>query len=266
MKTLRLPAPRTLAALALWPALAGLGGCATVVNPRDPLEPVNRATYRFNEGVDNVVLKPVATLYREKVPPIVRTGVSNFFGNLGDAWSAANSLMQFHLQDAEENVARFQLNTMFGLFGVFDIASDAGIERHREDFGQTMGRWGVPAGPYVVLPLLGPSTLRDTVALPVDWRYDLLSSFRPVSARNIGYGVRAIDTRSNLLRVSSVLEEASLDKYSFTRDAYLQRRRAEIRDREDDQDVPPPLPEDGSDPAPAAPAQDNGQSGSAPAR
>ena len=266
MKTPRLPAPRTLAIATLWLALAGLGGCATVVNPRDPLEPINRQTYKFNEGVDNVVLKPVATLYREKVPPIVRTGVSNFFGNLGDAWSAANSLMQFHLQDAEENLARFQLNTMFGLFGIFDIASDANIERHREDFGQTLGRGGVPAGPYVVLPLLGPSTLRDSVALPVDWRFDLLSSFRPVSARNIGYGVRAIDTRSNLLRVSSVLEEASLDKYSFTRDAYLQRRRAQIGDRDDDRDNPPPLPEDGSDPVPATPAPGGGQPGSAPAR
>src|SRR5205085_11614177 len=186
----------------------------------------NRQTHKLNEGLDNVLLKPVSTLYREKVPPLMRTGVSNFFGNLTDAWSAVNSLLQFRLQDAEENLARFHLNTMFGLLGFVDISSDLNIERHREDFGQTLGRWGVPAGPFLVLPLLGPSTLRDSVALPVDWRFDLLSSFRPVSARNIGYGVRAIDTRSNLLRVSSVLEEASLDKYSFTRDAYLQRRRA----------------------------------------
>jgi phospholipid-binding lipoprotein MlaA len=187
--------------------------------------------------------------------------VSNFFGNLGDAWSAANALMQFHLQDAEEDLARFQLNTMFGLFGLFDIASDANIERHREDFGQTMGRWGVPAGPYLVLPLLGPSTLRDTVALPVDWRFDIISSFPSSTARNLAYGVRAVDVRSNLLRVSDVLEEAALDKYSFTRDAYLQRRRAEVFDHdEDDHDVPPPLPEDGSDP-PAA-----GKPAPAPAR
>jgi phospholipid-binding lipoprotein MlaA len=266
MKTPRLPASRTLAALALWLALASLAGCATVANPRDPLEPLNRQTYKFNEGVDNVVLKPVATLYREKVPSLVRTGVSNFFANLGDAWSAVNSLAQFHLQDAEENLARFQLNTMFGLFGIFDIASDASIERHREDFGQTLGRWGVPAGPYLVLPLLGPSTLRDTVALPVDWRFDIISSFQPVSLRNTAYGVRAIDTRSNLLRVSSVLEEAALDRYSFTRDAYLQRRRAEINDREDDRDIPPPLPADGSDPVPATPAGGAGQPGSTPAR
>ena len=257
MKTAR--TARTIAALAL---AAGLAGCASMPqpNPRDPLEPVNRQVYRFNEGLDSVLLKPVATYYREKVPPLVRTGVSNFFGNLGDAWSAVNSLLQFRLQDAEENFARFHLNTMFGLFGIFDIASDVNIERHREDFGQTLGRWGVPAGPYVVLPLLGPSTLRDTVALPVEWRGDLASRVTPTEARNAVYGVRVVDTRSNLLRVSSVLEEASLDKYSFTRDAYLQRRRAEVFDHDEERDVPPALPEDGSDPVPA------GQPAAAPKR
>jgi phospholipid-binding lipoprotein MlaA len=154
--------------------------------------------------------------------------------------------MQFRLQDAEENFARFHLNTMFGLFGVFDIASDANIERHREDFGQTLGRWGVPSGPYIVLPLLGPSTLRDTVALPVDWRYDIISSFRPIDFRNTTYAVRAVDTRSNLLRVSSVLDEASLDTYSFVRDAYLQRRRAQIRpDSGDDEPDVAALPAGG---------------------
>ena len=270
MKTPRPPARHAFAVLVLATAL---GGCAAVAqpNPRDPLESVNRATHKLNEGVDRVVLKPVATVYREAVPPLMRTGVSNFFGNLGDAWSTVNSLLQFRLQDAEENFARFHLNTMFGLLGVIDIASDAGIERHREDFGQTLGRWGVPSGPYIVLPLLGPSTLRDTVALPVDWRFDLISPVRPIALRNTFYGVRAVDTRSNLLRVSSVLEEAALDKYSFTRDAYLQRRRAEVLDyREEREDVPPPLPEDGSDPAPAgaAPAArpGNGQPAPAPAR
>jgi phospholipid-binding lipoprotein MlaA len=240
----RQQAIRAIAALAVALALGFLGGCATVEqpNPRDPWESLNRETHAFNEGVDRIALKPVATLYRDKVPPLVRTGVSNFFGNLGDAWSAVNSLLQFRLQDAEENVARFHLNTMFGLFGIFDIASDAGIERHREDFGQTLGRWGVPAGPYLVLPLLGPSTLRDTAALPVDWRYDIISSFRPISLRNSTYAVRAVDTRSNLLRVSSVLEEAALDKYSFTRDAYLQRRRSEVYDHTEDGEVPPGLP------------------------
>jgi phospholipid-binding lipoprotein MlaA len=244
MTTPRQQAIRAIAALAMTLPLLLLAGCATIEqpNPRDPWEGLNRETHAFNEGVDRVALKPVATLYREKVPPLVRTGVSNFFGNLGDAWSAVNSLLQFRLQDAEENVARFHLNTMFGLFGIFDIASDVGIERHREDFGQTLGRWGIPAGPYLVLPLLGPSTLRDTVALPVDWHFDVLSDLRPISARNVTYGLRAVDTRSNLLRVSSVLEEAALDKYSFTRDAYLQRRRAEVYDHSEDGEVPPGLP------------------------
>lgn len=243
MTTSRQPAVRAIAALAVALPLALLGGCATVENPnpRDPWEGMNRQTHAFNEGVDRVVLKPVATVYRDKVPPLVRTGVSNFFGNLHDAWSAVNSLLQFRLQDAEENFARFHLNTMFGLFGIFDIASDAGIERHREDFGQTLGRWGIPTGPYLVLPLLGPSSVRDAAALPVDWRYDIISSFRPIAARNTVYGVRAVDTRANLLRVSSVLEEAALDKYSFVRDAYLQRRRAEVYDHTEDGEVPPGL-------------------------
>lgn len=273
MKLDRKPARRVLAAATLALSLGALGGCATTgaSNPRDPWEGFNRHAYDFNEGVDRIVLKPVATLYRDKVPPLVRTGVSNFFGNLGDAWSAVNSLLQFRLQDAEENFARFHLNTMFGLFGIFDIASDLNIERHREDFGQTLGRWGVPAGPYVVLPLLGPSTLRDSLALPVDMHYDFVSRVNPAATRDLTYVLRTVDKRSNLLRVGNVLEEASLDKYSFTRDAYLQRRRAEIFDRDEDRDIPPPLPEDyddkpadkSADKPAAAPA---GQPQPAPAR
>lgn len=257
MKPASQTARRFLAACAAAITLTFLGGCATVANPnpRDPWEGFNRGTHQFNEGVDRVVLKPVATFYRENVPPLMRTGVSNFFGNLGDAWSAVNSLLQFRLQDAEENVARFHLNTMFGLFGIFDIASDVGIERHREDFGQTLGRWGVGSGPYVVLPLLGPSTLRDTAALPVDGKFDLLSQIDSTSLRNSLYALRVVDTRSNLLRASSVLDEAALDKYSFIRDAYLQRRRAEVNDyrSEEDPEVPPALPDESKEPS-AAPA------------
>lgn len=270
MKLARLPAARALGALPLAVLAVLLAGCAAMPqpNPRDPLERVNRGTHQFNEGVDNVVLKPVATLYREKVPPLVRTGVSNFFGNVGDAWSAVNSLLQFRLQDAEENFARFHLNTMFGVFGIFDLASDLNIERHREDFGQTLGRWGMPAGPYLVLPLLGPSTLRDTLALPVDRAFDPTSHIDPGGLRTAVYVMRAVDTRANLLRVSSVLEEASLDKYAFTRDAYLQRRRAEVFDHDEDRDVPPALPDDSKEPPPAAqpaPAP-AGQPAPAPAR
>ncbi len=200
-----------------------------------------------------MLLKPVATIYRDHVPPLVRTGVANFFGNWGDAWSAVNALLQLHLQDAEEDLARFQLNTMFGVFGIFDIASDVNIERHSEDFGQTLGRWGVPAGPYLVLPLLGPSTVRDTAALPVDYHFDFIVQIDNTATRNVIWATRAVDKRANLLRVGNVLDEAALDKYSFTRDAYLQRRRAEINDN-DDREVPPPLPDTSNEPSSAAPA------------
>lgn len=240
-----MPRPRRAAAATLvLLSLLALQGCATNAsarNPRDPWEPFNRQMTEFNEGVDRVVLKPSATWYREKVPPLVRTGVSNFFGNLTDAWSAVNALLQFRLQEAEENFARFHVNTMFGVFGIFDVASELNIERHREDFGQTLGRWGVPAGPYVVLPLFGPSTLRDTVAMPVDSRFDLVRQIDPAGTRTALYTLRVVDKRSNLLRVGTVLEEAALDRYSFTRDAYLQRRRAEIWRGPDREEVPPPL-------------------------
>lgn len=222
----------TLASRVLLAAsLLSLAGCATMgKDPRDPFEPFNRDVSVLNEKVDGVVLKPVATAYREFIPPLARTGVSNFFANLGDAWSAVNSLLQFRLQDAEENLARFQLNTMFGVFGLFDLASDLNIERHKEDFGQTLGRWGVPSGPYIVLPILGPSTLRDSLALPVE-RYGDLTRTAPLQTEDTGlFLLRIVDTRANLLRLGNVIDGAALDKYSFTRDAYLQRRRAEIND------------------------------------
>jgi phospholipid-binding lipoprotein MlaA len=231
------------AVLALASVLA-LAGCATGpnANPRDPLEPLNREVSNFNEGLDAVLLKPTATFYRETVPPLMRTGVSNFFGNIGDAWSTVNNLLQFKVQFAAESLMRFSVNSTIGMLGLLDVASDMNLERRREDFGQTLGRWGVPAGPYVVLPLLGPSTLRDTAALPVDWRGDLTTHVSPDAARNSLIVLRVIDVRTNLLRASDVLEGAALDKYSFTRDAYLQRRRAEIFDSGKDENS-----DDGSD-------------------
>jgi phospholipid-binding lipoprotein MlaA len=249
-------AARPLAALLLAVSLAGLQGCASVPgrDPRDPLEPMNREVTKFNEGLDRALLKPVATVYRNHVPPLVRTGVSNFFGNLGDLWSGVNSTLQLKIPDAMQNFMRFGVNTFFGLGGILDIASDANIERHKEDFGQTLGRWGVPAGPYIVLPFLGPSTLRDTVALPVDRRGNLIHYVSDTDLRNSAYVLRAVDVRSNLLRVGEVLNDAALDKYSFTRDAYLQRRRAEIRG-----DKKPATGDDGQLPmeedAPPAPGQ-----------
>lgn len=214
--------------------LASTFGCATSTgqapNPIDPLEPINRSVYRFNEGVDRAVLIPVATVYRDTLPLMVRTGVSNFFGNLGDVWNLANNVMQLKLQNSAETFMRLNVNTIFGLGGLLDIASEAGIERHHGDFGQTLGRWGVPTGPYVVLPLLGPSTVRDTAALPVDHYGDALTAVHDIGARNSLSVLRIVDERANFLRASQMLNEAALDKYSFTRDAFMQRRRSQVSD------------------------------------
>ena len=227
--------------------LLGLAGCANgPVNPRDPFEPFNRKALQFNEGVDALVLKPVATVYRQHVPPLVRTGVSNFFGNMSDGWSAVNSALQFKFANAAENFMRLNVNTFFGLGGILDIASDMNIERHREDFGQTLGHWGVPAGPYIMLPLLGPSTLRDSLALTFDRQGDPVHYVDSTAAAYELHTLRAVNQRSNLLRVGTVLEEAALDKYTFIRDAHLQKRRAEIFDS-DPADIPA---EPGAEPVP----------------
>ena len=248
--------------------LAGLGGCATgpKANPRDPFEPFNRSVMQFNDGVDAIALKPLATAYRTFLPPLVRTGVSNFFGNLSDPWSSVNSALQFKFRDAAENIIRFGINTVFGLGGVLDVASELSIERHKEDFGQTLGRWGVPAGPYLVLPLLGPSTVRDTVALKLDFNIDPVHWVDPWQARYALYILRAVDIRSNLLRAGDVLDEAALDKYSFFRDAYLQRRRATIfEDKPSDNESSGQEPKADGEPSPDAgkippePSSDDGK-------
>ena len=203
-----------------------LAGCATGpnANPNDPFEPYNRGMTTFNDKVDDVVLRPVATAYRDVTPSFVRTGVSNFFANLGDAWSFVNNVLQLRAEEALDSLVRFNVNTFFGLGGLLDIASEMDIDRHKQDFGLTLGRWGVPTGPYLVLPLLGPSTVRDTAALPVETYGNLLREVDPVSARNQLYALRIVDKRASLLGAGSVLETASLDKYAFTRDAFLQYR------------------------------------------
>ncbi|MDO9197805.1 MAG: VacJ family lipoprotein [Rhodoferax sp.] len=209
-----------------------LGGCATGpnANPRDPLEPFNRGVYRFNDALDKAVLKPVATAYRDVLPGPVRRGVGNFFGNLEDAWSFVNNALQLKGQAAAESLVRFGVNTFLGLGGILDVASEMNIDKHTKDFGHTLGYWGVAPGPYLVLPLLGPSTLRDTVALPVDMMGDIVSNIEHVPTRNTAKAVRVVDNRAGLLRVTGLLEEAALDKYSFTRDAFLQSRRSSIFD------------------------------------
>lgn len=206
-------------------------GCASGpdAHPRDPLEPFNRGVYQFNEAVDRAVLKPVAEGYVAAVPGPVRTGVGNFFGNLRDVWSALNALLQARAQPAAENAMRAAVNTVFGLGGVLDVASEMGIPRTTLDFGHTLGRWGVPTGPYLVLPLLGPSTVRETVALPLDRRGDAVAQgIDDVGTRNGAQALRLVDTRATLLRAGDMLEQAALDKYSFTRDAYLARRQRQV--------------------------------------
>lgn len=201
-------------------------GCATqpVSDPRDPLEGFNRGVFAFNEGLDQAVLKPAATAYRDLTPALVRTGVGNFLGNLDDAWSAVNSLLQFKLRAAVDNFMRFGVNSTFGLFGVLDVASEMQIDRHSEDFGQTLGAWGFGTGAYLVLPVFGPSTFRDAVALPVDFSGDLASKVGDIPTRNSLRVLNVIDTRASLLGLSSALDDVALDKYSFARDAFLQRR------------------------------------------
>ncbi len=219
-------------ALSVGLVLAACHGCATVQypDPRDPLESFNRGVYSFNEGIDQAVFKPVATVYKDYTPQLVRTGVGNFLGNLEDAWSFVNSALQFKLRHALDNFFRFGVNSTMGLFGVLDVASEMQIERHSEDFGQTLGVWGVGTGPYVMLPFFGPSTLRDTAALPVDFNGDLASQTSNIPTRNSLRALNVIDTRANLLGLSSSLDEVALDKYSFTRDAFLQRRRNAVYD------------------------------------
>lgn len=212
--------------------LASLSGCATGpnANPSDPWEPLNRGVFAFNDAADRALFKPAATVYRDLTPALVRAGVTNFFGNLDDAWSFVNSVLQFKPVSAADNFMRFSVNTVFGIGGIFDVASEMRIERHREDFGQTLGRWGVGAGPYLVLPLLGPSTLRDTVALPVDFKGDIAANVNDIPTRNSLKILDQLDTRAGLLSVTSTLDDAALDKYSFTRDAFLQRRRNAVFD------------------------------------
>ncbi len=210
--------------------LSSLTACATGpnANPHDPLEPFNRGVFKFNDAIDHAILKPVATTYRDVTPVRVRQGIGNFFGNLEDLWSFVNNALQFKGGPAFDSLRRFGVNTFFGWVGVFDVASGMDIEKHSKDFGHTLGYWGIASGPYLVLPLLGPSTLRDTAALPIDAMGDLVANVNHVPTRNVASVLRVIDTRSSLLKASAMLEEAALDRYSFVRDAYLQRRRSVI--------------------------------------
>jgi phospholipid-binding lipoprotein MlaA len=218
--------------LAVLVSLVLLQACATVANPdpRDPIESFNRGVFGFNDAVDRAVVKPVATAYRDVAPQWIRTGVGNFFGNLTDVWSVFNNALQLRGQDMGDSLGRVMINTTIGLGGLVDVASDLNIERHTSDFGLTLGRWGVAAGPYIVLPLLGPYTLREVVALPLDQQGNLVNQISDEGTR-IGLSVlNVVDLRAQYLRAGDVVEGAALDKYSFTRDSYLQRQRNRVYD------------------------------------
>lgn len=207
-------------------------GCATTAgsDPRDPLESFNRSMYSFNEGFDRAIGKPVATAYRDVVPGPVRGFVRNFFSNIGDLFIGVNNLLQGKPLDALTDWTRFAMNTTVGLLGINDFASEVGIEKHDEDFGQTFGRWGIDDGGYIVWPLLGSSTVRDTLGMVVDLSVDPVRAHKPVAARNVMVVARVTSKRADLLDASRILEEAALDKYVFQRDAYLQRRRNQVYD------------------------------------
>lgn len=216
---------------ALMLAITLIGGCATSGNPRDPLEPINRAVYGFNDGFDRAIAKPVAETYRSVVPAIVRQGVTNFFSNINDLWIFINNVLQGKPREAADDFGRFAINSTLGLLGLIDIASDFGLEKHNEDFGQTLGRWGVASGPYLMLPFVGPSTLRDALSYRlVDVKADFVVQTDHVPTRNTLFVTRTIDTRANLLDASRLVDDAALDNYSFIRDAYIQRRENLIYD------------------------------------
>ena len=211
-----------------------VSGCATVEgerDPRDPWEGFNRGVYRFNETFDEYVAQPVARGYVAVLHQEIRTRVSNFFSNIQDLLIGANNFLQGKFEDGVNDWARFAFNSTIGLFGIHDVASDfPGLEKHNEDFGQTLGRWGAGPGPYLILPFLGSSTVRDAAGTAVDWAVQPVGEVRPIELRNTLYGLYFVDTRAQFLEASRILEEAALDKYVFQRDAYLQRRRSLIYD------------------------------------
>ena len=231
--------------------LALLAGCATVPpnagqDPRDPLESFNRQVFEFNEGLDKVVLKPLAQVYDKVLPVPVQDCLSNGFSNLREPSNALNNLLQGKGAAAASDVCRFAVNTTVGLLGCFDVASNMGLEKHREDFGQTLGVWGVGNGPFLVLPLFGPSTIRDTAGLGVETVLDVNFWLENVSVRNIIFGVRTVSFRAELLKADDLISGAALDKYTFIRDGYLQRRRNLVydgnppreKDLEDEEEAP----------------------------
>jgi phospholipid-binding lipoprotein MlaA len=209
-----------------------IAGCATTTDrsePYDPWEGLNRKTFAFNDALDRAVMKPVAQAYQKVTPAFAQEGVNNFYSNLEDIGTSLNNFLQAKPKDGMNDMARIVVNTIFGVFGLWDVATPMGFEKHEEDFGQTLGRWGAPPGPYFVIPFLGPSTVRDAPARAVDpsWYY---IDYVPDRVYWTWWGLDKVRARANLMKAEKILEEAAIDKYSFVRDAWWQRRRNQVYD------------------------------------
>jgi phospholipid-binding lipoprotein MlaA len=218
---------RNLALTMTMTAALMFAGCTTVraPSPDDPLEGMNRAVFVFNDKIDQYALTPAAKGYRWVTPRPVRSNVTNFFSNIGDVYTAANNLLQLKVADGLEDVMRVVVNTVFGVGGLFDVATLAKLPKHTQDFGLTLGHYGVPAGPYLVLPMLGPSTVRDSAGLAADYFMSPITWINSTAASWGLYGANLLSLRSNLLDASDLVADAAIDRYSFMRNAYLQRRR-----------------------------------------
>ena len=227
--------------------LALMFGCASIPagvppSPDDPWEPFNRSVFEFNEGLDAYVLKPVVAGYRFVLTEFVREGIYNFFSNYNDIYTALNNLLQGKPDYAFNDLMRVVVNTTMGLGGLIDLATPGGLEKHKEDFGQTFGVWGVPSGPYVVLPFFGPSSVRDTFGTVADLETDYLFKYIPnVGLRNSLTGLRVVNARNTYYEAGDLLDGAAIDKYSFLRDAYIQRRKYQINEGRDDEEPQMPL-------------------------
>jgi phospholipid-binding lipoprotein MlaA len=205
-------------------------GCAGARNPNDPLEPMNRGIYRFNDTVDRAVIKPVAKGYNSVMPSAGKSMVSNFFSNLDDIMVTVNDLLQFKLVQGYSDAMRFLVNSTVGVFGLIDVASTGGLKKHDEDFGQTLGKWGVGSGPYIVIPIIGPSSVRDGIGFYADLYLDPMYYIDDMSTRNLAYATQKFTRRAELLDKEQVMDEALIDRYQFIRDIYLLQRKNLVYD------------------------------------
>ncbi|CAM3679615.1 VacJ family lipoprotein [Polynucleobacter brandtiae] len=237
-----MPLLKRLRRLVLLGLVSVIVGCASIPagverSPADPWEPFNRSVFEFNEGLDAYVLKPVVTGYRFVLPEFIRDGVYNFFSNYSDIYTALQNLLQGKPADAFTDLMRVVVNTTMGLGGLIDLATPGGLPKHKEDWGQTFGVWGVPAGPYVVLPFFGPSSVRDTFGTGADLESDYLFKYvKDIGLRNSITGLRVVNGRNTYYEAGDLLDGAAIDKYSFVRDAYIQRREYQINEGRDDEE------------------------------